>query len=132
MMKLIVDFLVMTCGGLAITLATILAIFIEGTPIIVKIPGVNIPTAIVLGINSLWGITAVGIWIIDRLNSPKHPSKWEFSVLIKEAFVLFIFPFLTMAFEGIPVIQAMTKLVFGKSIVYQPAPKSRVIESNLN
>ncbi len=129
LLKLVVDILVVSLAGFAIPIATILAIIYENTPMIVSIPGSTLPVWVFVTINSFWGLTSLGMWIMDRCNAPKNPQKWKFGVLIREVMVLFVFPFLTLGFEAVPVIQALTMLMFGRSIVFKRAPKSIVLES---
>jgi hypothetical protein len=128
LLKMSVDYLFVSLAGFIIPIATVLAIINYKTLMVVAIPGIGIPEWVFLAVNSLWGITALGLWIADRLNAPAHRSKWKFMVLIQEVLMLLVFPFLTLGFEAIPVIQALTMLMLGRTMVYKTASKSSEVD----
>lgn len=121
--KLFHDQLVFSISGVFIPVGTILSIILENNPVITLVPAWTNLTAFFVVLNSMWGLSMLGMWMTDRIFATNSRSNWSIICLLKEFVLWFALPVLTFLMVALPVIHAQTRMMFGAKLFYKTAPK---------
>jgi hypothetical protein len=117
LLKLIHDHLLFSTVGIVILFSTPVSYLTDGS-LVVTLPMHAAHPVLLTIINGSWAFGMGLIWITERIRSSSKNSVWNPKDLLLEVVCWLIFPFMTFAIMGIPVLQAQTIMMFGGQVSY--------------
>ena len=121
--KILHDPMIFSAGSLLIMIGTLLSLFVEGNPVI-TFPIISPEWTTVFQIlNALSVYSLIAIWLLERTRSSAGWASWRPWILIKEAVLMVIFPFMLVLLVGMPVLHAHTKMALGQQLTFHRTPK---------